>query len=264
MTRAIRGAGRGTALAGLTFLLAGSLLLAFAPTLLMGSRGADARARLRRAWTRTWSRSALAALGVAVHTTGDPPAEPVLLATNHLGYLDVLVLGAVRPCVFVAKREVRSWPIWGWLSRLGGTLFVDRASRRDAPRAVDDMARAMEAGECVVLFPEGTTSAGSGILPLRSALLEAAVRTGRPLHFATLTYRTGPTDPPPSEAVCWWGDHEFLPHLLGLLRLDRVDVDARFGDAPLLGSDRKTLAARLALALESSLKRIEPRPGTTP
>jgi 1-acyl-sn-glycerol-3-phosphate acyltransferase len=100
-------------------------------------------------------------------------------------------------------------------------------------------------GRGVVLFAEGTSSDGSRVLPLRPALLDGAARSGWPVYAATLSYRTGPGDPPAAEVLCWWGDMTFLPHLAGVCRLRRSHARVAFSERPVRADDRRALASQL-------------------
>lgn len=184
-----------------------------------------------------------------IETRGLPPAEPALLVANHLGYLDVVLLAACVPSVFVAKREVRGWPLVGAVAALAGTIFVDRLAPRDALRAAGSIETALARGDTVILFAEGTSTRGERVLPLKPALLEPAARAGWAVQYAALSYRTAPGMPPADQAVCWWGEMEFMPHLLGVTRLPDFTASVAFGDDALRGSDRKDLAAGLQAAI---------------
>lgn len=98
--------------------------------------------------------------------------EKGLLVSNHLSYVDVLVIGAITPAIFVSKNEARHWPVFGALARLAGTIFVRRDKRTDVARLAAEIKNALDAGVLVVLFPEGTSSAGARVLPFKSALLQ--------------------------------------------------------------------------------------------
>lgn len=205
---------------------------------------------MRRRWRAFcfthWARGVLLVLGVRVTLEGRPPAEgPFVLVTNHLSYLDVIVLAMVTRTRFVAKSEVRSWPVWGFLARMMGTIFIDRQRRRDTARVSDTIEDALTQGDGVAIFPEGTSTRGSEVGPFRSSLLEAACRSAAPVYSAGLSYRTPPEDPPAHLAVCWWGDMEFGPHFWDLTGLSRIDALVRFGSKPVRGTDRKELARTL-------------------
>jgi 1-acyl-sn-glycerol-3-phosphate acyltransferase len=215
--------------------------------------GPGARARL----FRVWSRAVLRLLAVRVRVLGTAPSAPLALVSNHLSYLDVLVLAASLPAsvCFVAKADVSGWPAFGRLARALGTIFIDRARKRDLLRVLPQIESRLGAGETVVFFPEGTSSPGRELLPFRSPLFEASLRAGRPVAVAALAYRTRAGDPPPERAVCWWGDMEFAPHLFGLMRLRGVDATLEFSDELLWGDDRKALARAAHDAVRKRLER---------
>ncbi|HYA49723.1 MAG TPA: lysophospholipid acyltransferase family protein [Streptosporangiaceae bacterium] len=194
---------------------------------------------------RGWARGLTRILRLTVEVRGTPPTPPFLLVTNHLSYVDVIVLASCAPAVFVAKQEVRGWPIWGMLAALVGTIFVDRNDRRDALRVTECIRAAVAAGEGVVVFPEGTSSPGTEVLPLKPALLEAAASSDWPVRYASLSYGVPEDEAPAHLAVCWWGDMSFAPHLAGLCRLSEFQALVVFGPEEVRGSDRKVLAIRL-------------------
>lgn len=202
----------------------------------------DRGTRLRLALFHHWSRGAARIVGLRIERTGAPPDGPFFLVANHLSYLDVVVLGASLRATFVAKADVAGWPLVGWLCGSVGTVFIDRTRKRDLLRVLPILEERLRAGGGVVVFPEGTTSDGSGVLEFRSPLFAAAVRSGLPAHVATLTYETPRHAPHPSQAVCWWGDMEFLPHLLGLLRLENSTARLAFARHPMPETERKRLA----------------------
>jgi 1-acyl-sn-glycerol-3-phosphate acyltransferase len=132
---------------------------------------------------------------------------------NHLGYLDILMLATQVDAPFVAKAEVAHWPVIGLLCRSVGTIFIDRARKRDLPRVIDEMVAALQRGRRVIFFPEGTSTSGATVLPFRSPLFEATIRTGVPVRYASLAYCTPKGAPPAHQVVCWWGDMTFIDHV---------------------------------------------------
>lgn len=205
--------------------------------------------RWRGAVLQTWARAVLRLLGVRVRVQGAPPASPFFLVTNHLSYLDMLVLAAQSESLFVAKREIATWPLIGWLSRQMGTVFIDRTRKRDLLRVNALLSAQLAAGENLVLFPEGTTSPGATVLPFKAGLLEPVVRAGRSVAAAGLSYHTGDAARPAATALCWWGEMEFVPHLLALLRLPGCTAALVYHDAALAARDRKALARALHAAV---------------
>lgn len=208
-------------------------------------------ARWRNYCFRNWSRSLLAVMGCRVDCRGTVPEPPFFLVSNHLSYVDVLVLASRLDAVFIAKSEVSGWPVMGHLCRAVGTLFVDRGSRRDLPRVITETERVLARGQGVVLFPEGTSTPGAGVGRFHPGLLETAARARIPVSYATLGYRTAPGTPPAHLAVCWWGEMAFGGHLLGLLALPGFTATLTFGDERIREADRKRLAERLWEAVDS-------------
>ncbi|HYP83351.1 lysophospholipid acyltransferase family protein [Variovorax sp.] len=136
-----------------------------------------------------WSRRMLEIFGVEPIVQGTPPsAGPVLLLVNHLSWLDILVIHSARHVRFVAKSDIRGWPVIGTLASGAGTLYIERERRRDAMRVVHHMADALRAGDIVAVFPEGTTGDGLGLLPFHANLLQAAISAGAPVQPAALRF----------------------------------------------------------------------------
>jgi 1-acyl-sn-glycerol-3-phosphate acyltransferase len=227
-----------------------AVALAFADffcCLKLAGKGGSARARAE--WMSRQARRFLRALNVTVERSGAPPASGVLVA-NHVGYLDILVLGAAGPLVFVAKSETRGWPVFGPLIRLAGTVFVERARAHDLPRVIAALGAAGGTGGGgdglpMAFFPEGTSTDGSVVLPFRPALLEPAVAGGQPVTPAHVSYALDPGDGSAADEVCWWGDTDFAPHLLNLFSKKIIRARVAYGPAEPPGDDRKELARRL-------------------
>lgn len=200
------------------------------------------RLHARAAWLRRWSRVACRVVGIRVMTRGLMPRSG-LLVCNHLSYLDVIVLSSIRPCVFVAKRGIATWPLFGWLARAGGTIFVDRERRLASADVVDLVRNAVAGGSLVVLFPEGTSSDGSTVLPFKSALLESAVQLRCPVAAAAIEYALD--DGSVADEVCYWRDMTLLPHLLNLFFKCEIRATCSFSHPrPRIGN-RKEIAREL-------------------
>lgn len=166
-----------------------------------------------------------------------------LLVSNHLSYLDILLLSSVAPCVFVSKHEVKRWPIFGWCASLGGTVFIERAKRSEVGAVGEKIRARLAAGELVVLFPEGTSSGGAEILPFKSSLLEPVVGQPSPLFATCVGYTLA--GGVVSDAVCYWGDMTLLPHFVNLLKKPFVKAHVSFAELRQPASDRKALARQL-------------------
>jgi 1-acyl-sn-glycerol-3-phosphate acyltransferase len=195
------------------------LLAAFAyvPAVLL--RSADRKLRTRCHWLQQSCRRVLRVLNIEVDVQGPVPTTG-LLVCNHLSYLDVLVLGALAPAAFVAKGEVKHWPVFGWFAALAGTVFVDRKRRTQTGRAAEEIQAVLESGQLIVLFPEGTSSDGKTLLPFKSSLLEPATKTTWPLTAGALRYEIEDGDV--AEEVCYWKDMTFFPHVLNILTKDQI------------------------------------------
>ena len=210
------------------------------------------RTRIFHAWGRSMSRL----LGLRAEVDGRPPEPPFVLVSNHLGYVDVILLAAHLRCVFVSKAEVRDWPLVGRLCASVDTLFIQREVKRDIPRVVERIEAVLAGGRGVVLFPEGTSSGGDEVLPFRPSLLESAARAGRPVHCAAIAYGTPPGWPPARDVVCWWRDMPFAGHVWTLLGLPGFRARVVFGAEPVCESDRKLLAERLQREVERQLRTV--------
>ena len=199
--------------------------------------------KTRAQWLQQTCRSLLRVIDVRASSFGHLP-DPALIVANHVSYLDILVIAAKTPVVFVAKREVRSWPVFGWFARLAGTRFIDREKRRDVSRVAEELAPVLAAGVSVVLFPEGTSSDGTCVKAFKTSLFEPAVRQGWPVVPAALSYSVPPGHSVEQE-VCWWGEMKLTPHLLNLLGLPNVDAYVAWESAQPAQGDRKTFGAHL-------------------
>ena len=164
----------------------------------------------REAAVQAWSLRMLRLLGVALEVRGEPPAAgPVLLVANHISWLDILVMHAARYCRFVSKADVKRWPLIGTLATGGGTIYIERESRRDALRVVHAMAESLRQGEVVAVFPEGTTGDGVRLLPFHANLIQAAISAGAPAQPVALSFLDAGTGWP-SRSPSYVGDETLL------------------------------------------------------
>jgi 1-acyl-sn-glycerol-3-phosphate acyltransferase len=202
----------------------------------------DGRANARAAWLRRSSPRVLRIFKLEPEVSGPIPGSG-LLVCNHLSYLDILVLATLTPCVFVAKEDVKHWPVLGWFARMAGTIFVNRDRRSQVGQTAGEIRSALERGLLVVLFPEGTSSGGETVLPFKSSLLQPAERQSHPLAVACLQYHLEDGDA--SEEVCYWKDMTLVPHLLNLLSKRAVRASVSFRQIRDGHADRKRLARQL-------------------
>ena len=196
----------------------------------------------RAGWLHRFCRRLVRLLGIRPTYGGDAPRGG-LLVCNHLSYLDVIVLAARAPLVFVAKRELRGWPGLGLLIGLSGTIFIDRGRRSDVTRAGSELEAALEQGVTVCLFAEGTSSDGATVLPFRSSLLAPAVNQGCRATPTWLGYEL--EDGSAAAEICYWGEMDFATHFTHLIGLPRIVAHAEYGTALPSAADRKELAILL-------------------
>lgn len=205
-----------------------------------------------RNWSfRNWARTAVQILNINVDITNQPPRAPFLLVVNHLSYIDILILAAQVDCAFIAKNEVAAWPLIGALGRLVNTVFIDRHQRRDVIRAMNRTQELIDRGLGVVLFAEGTSTAGQSVSPFKSSMLEFAAQQNIPVHYASLSYATNVDETSADQSVCWWGDMTFTDHFFRLLQLRGFESQITFGPKPILAGDRRVLAAKLWQAVNA-------------
>ena len=221
---------------------------------------------LHRRLPRQWHRLALWFLGIRVHVHGTlDTRRPLMIAANHASWKDILVLGSLADVVFIAKTEVASWPVFGFLARLQKTIFVVREEKRRTGDQVNEIAARMADGEIVVLFPEGTTSDGNRILGIKSSLFGAAAAAlppeddavvhVQPVAIAYTRVQGMPMGRYHRPIAGWPGDVGLMEHLMGVLRAGALDVDVTFGETVEFrkGDSRKALAIRIEEQLRTLL-----------
>ena len=199
-----------------------------------------------------WSARMLDVLGIELQVSGTPAAGATLFVANHVSWLDILAINAVRPLRFVSKSDIRSWPLLGWLVACGGTLFIERERPRDAVRVVHLIAEALKAGGQIAVFPEGTTSDGHGVLPFHANLLQAAIATQVPIQAIALHYSDAKQ--PVSAAAAYAGNTTLMESLWAVVTGDRLCVRvALLPIQPTAGLDRRALAQQLRDAIAAAL-----------
>jgi 1-acyl-sn-glycerol-3-phosphate acyltransferase len=202
----------------------------------------ERRFAARTEWLHRWCRFACRVLGIRVTTHGAMPRSG-LLVCNHLSYLDIIVLSSIRPCIFVAKHDVAGWPLFGWLAKAAGTIFVDRQRPLTTAFAVNRIHAAIATRLPVVLFPEGTSSDGSTVLPFKSSLLESAVQLRCPVAVGAVGYALDHGSV--ADEVCYWRDMTLLPHLLNLFFKREIRSSCSFSPPKVRCGNRKQIAHEL-------------------
>lgn len=212
--------------------------------------------QLRRTIPHLYHRAICALIGVRIREIGHRSEDaPTLYLSNHVSWLDICVISALTPVVFVSKSEVAKWPVFGWLARLQRTIFIYRQARQQTGVATSEIGDRLLNGERVVLFAEGTSSDGIRILPFRSALIGAIHRalagpshresiTVQPVSLAYVAFNGLPVGRAFRNRIAWYGSADLLPHLFGLISAGAVDVTVSWGDPTPVGlsADRKQVA----------------------
>jgi lyso-ornithine lipid O-acyltransferase len=214
------------------------------------------RLPLQRHVPYLYHRILCALIGVRVREIGKRSTDfPLLILSNHSSWLDIVVITALTPAVFVAKKEVAGWPIFGWLAKLQRTVFIDRERRHRTGAATQEIAERLIGGDAVVLFAEGTSSDGNRVLPFRSALIGAVHHaigssthhervTVQPLSLAYVNLNGLPLGRAFRSRVAWYGDADLISHLVGVCAAGAVDVTVSWGEPVSydMTADRKDIA----------------------
>lgn len=196
----------------------------------------------RAVWQQKQARRMLRALETQVTISGKIPAHG-LVVSNHLSYLDVLVIAAQSPLVFVAKSDVRHWPVIGLLLKSAGTILAERSRPSSASDTAQGIRSVFESGLPVVLFPEGTSSDGSNVLPFKPTLFQIALDCQTTITPAAIHYQAESGDI--AHDVCYWGDHTLVSHMIRLAKVKGLRATLRIGEAPALPENRKAAAQML-------------------
>ena len=231
---------------------------------------------IRRVLPRVFHRQCCRILGIKIERRGrQSRKQPTLFVANHVSYLDISVLGALIRGAFVAKSEVRSWPLFGFLATLQDTVFVARIASRTAHHR-DELASRLAMGQSLILFPEGTSGDGNHVLPFKSALLSVAQARpgGEPLAVQPVSIAYTKLDGLPlgrylRPLYAWYGDMDLAPHLWQMAGLGKLTVVVRFHPPVTLADfgSRKALAnhcqAEVARGVSAALTGRKPTPALT-
>jgi len=205
-------------------------------------------------------RCILRLLRIEVRTVGALPVGPALLVANHLSWIDIVAMVAHYDCTFVAKDDVRDWPVVGVLGEALGVIWIDRRRKRDLRRAIAVLSASLQQGTRVVLFPEGTTTNGRQVLPFRSSLLEAAVIAHVPVVPVALSAHAADGQ---GETLCWFGDETLLAHLPRVFALRQATFEIRVLTPLAAGPTRKvqSAGARAVIVFARRLHLLQPAVG---
>jgi len=209
----------------------------------------------RMGWVRHWTARLLAILAVRVKVSGTPlraGAAPAMIVANHVSWLDIFAINAVRKVRFVAMSEIRRWPVFGWLCAQGSALFIERARRHHAAHINRQMVAALTQGDTLVVFPEGRTSAGDVVLPFHTSLLQPVLECEATVYPVAIRYTRA------DGSLCSQADYEGDKSMLGslLLMLTQPVIYARLQFLPPLtsaGKHRRELAHEASRLIAGAL-----------
>lgn len=212
----------------------------------------------RQALIQRWSRKLLALFRVSLVVHGEAAETKDLagsmLVSNHVSWLDIYAINSWHPPRFVAKSEIRGWPVIGWLCAQTGVLFVERARKRDAHRIMHVIADAMRQGDAICVFPEGTTSNGLQLLPFHANLFQAPVSAAAPIRPLALRYRVAATGEL-TTIPAYIDDLSLLDSVNAILNGPPLVVEVFVGATVAPEMDRRSLAAHSERAVAALIQR---------
>jgi len=212
----------------------------------------------KHALIQRWSRKLLALFRVSLVVRGEQVEARDLagsmVVSNHVSWLDIYAINGWHPPRFVAKSEIRSWPVIGWLCAQTGVLFVERARKRDAHRIMHVIADAMRAGDAICVFPEGTTSSGLQLLPFHANLFQAPVSAAAPIRPLALRYRIAATGEL-TTIPAYIDDLSMMDTINAILNGPPLVVEVVVGPVVAAEMDRRALAAHSQDAVAALIDR---------
>lgn len=207
-----------TVLFGCGLIIAGVIYPAL-DVLYKPARAKQKRGLLKLAWLKWFA----GILNLQITHKGEMPNTASLLVSNHISWVDIIVLGQFTPAHFAAKSDILAWPIIGYLARQGGTIFIRRGNRQQAKALAEEMVWLLKQNGTVIAFPEGTTTTGDKVLPFHASLFQAALLAKADIQPVAIQYQGEATRVAP-----FIGEDEFVPHLLKMLAMDKIEVSVTF------------------------------------
>lgn len=186
--------------------------------------------RMISRWTRTFSRFLRLLLNIRVTVEGDRLClneHGNFIVSNHLGYLDGVILGSLFAVAYTSKSQVRNWPLFGWMTEIAGTIFIDRQRKDKSIDYIDKTSWALERKINVLVFPEGTSTDGDRLLPFQSVHFQAPLNAKSPILPVTITYtkiNQEEVAPRNRDRVCWYGQLKFYEHICKILELNSIEA----------------------------------------
>ncbi len=194
-----------------------------------------------------WLRIFCAIVNLHVIKEGEYSRQSALLVSNHISWLDIIVIGQYLPASFVAKSDILSWPVIGYLARQGGTIFIHRGDKKHIKTTAEKMLWLLKQNSNIIAFPEGTTTNGDDVLNFHASLFQPAVLTRSPIQPVAIQYLGAAKEQAP-----FVGDDDFIPHLIRMLSLDKIEVRLDF--LPVINSSGKD---RHSISIEARNRILE-------
>lgn len=188
-----------------------------------------------------WLQRFSAIVNLHISKEGELPERRSVLVSNHISWLDIIVIGQYLPACFVAKSDISGWPVIGYLARQGGTIFIRRGDKQHIRSTAEKMAWLLKQNSHIIAFPEGTTTKGDEVLNFHSSLFQPALLTRSAIQPVALQYHGAAKQHAP-----FVGDDGFVPHLIKMLALDKIEVQLSF--LPVINSSGKS---RHAVSIET-------------
>jgi 1-acyl-sn-glycerol-3-phosphate acyltransferase len=207
---------------------------------------------------QNWSKRLLDIFGITLRLQNQEilPSTPYLLPSNHISWMDIHAINAFKPIRFVAKSDVEGWPVFGWMAKQLGTVFIKRDSARHGKHVASEVGDVLKT-QSVCIFPEGTSTIGEGVLPFKPNLFESAVIAQVPVYSLAITYQSRESGAR-SEVTAFVGDMGLLGSMAKILRDRSLVVELSFippsGASPEASKDRKWLALHSQEAISNHLK----------
>ncbi len=192
------------------------------PTLGFLYSARDAKTKRDAIKTR-WLRRFSAIVNLHITKEGELPERRAILVGNHISWLDIIVIGQCLPAYFVAKSDIASWPVIGYLAKQGGTIFIRRGNKQHIKTTAEKMVWLLKQNSNIIAFPEGTTTNGDEVLHFHSSLFQPALLTRSAIQPVALQYQGAAKEHAP-----FVGDDGFVPHLIKMLSMDKIEVQLSF------------------------------------
>jgi len=192
-----------------------------------------------------WGKTIAFILSIKINVKGKAPEPPFILVSNHLSYLDIIVYYAIADTTIVSKSEVENMPLFGFIAKNVGVIFIDRKKRMDVKRVNLEIAENVNPRSGVLIFPEGKISRGDHVLPFKPSLLQFAVSENIEVFNSTIWYDTQSDDPELMDKVIWYNSESMFSHFFRFCTLKQVIANVTFSDDGIIHQDRKELAKLL-------------------